>query len=132
MERAMRVEEVLNQSPPYVDVDLYASDRPLQRAVAANGGEHDAAALSAFGQHWGSAEMFDLARAANEHPPELKAFDARGNRRDVVEFHPAYHHFMAESVAARVTCAGAGAGVASSRQVEAAKPAATLSAMKWW
>src|SRR5262249_27603228 len=56
MERAMRVEEVLNQSPPYVDVDLYASDRPLQSAVAANGGERDAAALSAFGQHWGTAE----------------------------------------------------------------------------
>src|SRR6516165_4004224 len=114
MERAMRVEEVPNQSPPYVDVDLYASDRPLQSAVAANGGEHDAAALSAFGQHWGTAEMFDLARAANEHPPELKAFDARGNRRDVVEFHPAYHHFMAESVAA---------GLAASTWRENAKPA---------
>ena len=110
----MRVEEVLNQSPPYVDVDLYASDRPLQNAVAANGGEHDAAALSAFGKHWGSAEMFDLARAANEHPPELKAFDARGNRRDVVEFHPAYHHFMAESVAA---------GLAASTWREDATPA---------
>ena len=110
----MRVEEVLNQSPPYVDVDLYASDRPLQRAVAANGGEHDAAALSAFGKHWGSAEMFDLARAANEHPPELKAFDARGNRRDVVEFHPAYHHFMVESVAA---------GLAASTWREDATPA---------
>src|SRR6516164_6140315 len=113
MERAMRVEEVLNQSPPYVDVDLYASDRPLQRAVAANGGEPDAAALSAFGKHWGTAEMFDLARAANEHPPELKAFDARGNRRDVVEFHPAYHHFMAESVAA---------GLAASTWREDARP----------
>ena len=110
----MRVEEVLNQSPPYVDVDLYASDRPLQGAVAANGGEHDAAALSAFGKHWGSAEMFDLARAANEHPPELKAFDARGNRRDVVEFHPAYHHFMTESVAA---------GLAASTWREDATPA---------
>jgi putative acyl-CoA dehydrogenase len=99
-EQAMRVEEVLNQSPPYVDVDLYASDRPLQSAVAANGGERDAAALSAFGKHWGTAEMFDLARAANANPPELKAFDAKGFRRDVVEFHPAYHHFMAESVAA--------------------------------
>ena len=96
----MRVEEMLNQSPPYVDVDLYASDRPLQSAVAANGGERDAAALSAFGKHWGTAEMFDLARAANANPPELKAFDAKGFRRDVVEFHPAYHHFMAESVAA--------------------------------
>src|SRR5215475_8976733 len=100
MEQAMRVEEVLNQSPPYVDVDLYASDRPLQGAVAANGGARDAAALSAFGKHWGTAEMFDLARAANANPPELKAFDAKGFRLDVVEFHPAYHHFMAESVSA--------------------------------
>ena len=110
----MRAEEVLNQSPPYVDVDLYASDRPLQSAVAANGGARDAAALSAFGKHWGTAEMFDLARAANENPPELKAFDARGNRRDVVEFHPAYQHFMAESVAA---------GLAASTWREDATPA---------
>src|SRR5215510_13176260 len=100
MEQAMHVEEVLNQSPPYVDVDLYASDRPLQSAVAANGGARDAAALSAFGKHWGTAEMFDLARAANANPAELRAFDAKGFRRDAVEFHPAYHQFMAESVAA--------------------------------
>ena len=99
MEQAMRVEEVLNQSPPYVDVDLYASDRPLADAIAANGGG-DAAALSAFGKHWGSGEMFELARAANENPPRLKAFDPKGFRRDVIEFHPAYHHFMAESIAA--------------------------------
>jgi putative acyl-CoA dehydrogenase len=100
MEQAMAVEEVLNQSPPYVDIDLYASDRPLKDAVAANGAGSDAAALSAFGKHWGTGEMFELARAANEHPPELKAFDAKGFRRDVIEFHPAYHQFMAESIAA--------------------------------
>jgi putative acyl-CoA dehydrogenase len=44
--------------------------------------------------------MLDLARQANENPPKLKAFDAQGFRRDIIEFHPAYHHFMAESVAA--------------------------------
>ena len=96
----MRIDEVLNQSPPYVDVNLYESDRPLQDAVAANGGAGDASALSDFGKHWGTAEMFDLARAANEHPPELKAFDAKGFRRDAIEFHPAYHQFMSESIAA--------------------------------
>ena len=95
----MRIDEVLNQSPPYVDVNLYESDRPLQDAVAANGGAGDASALSDFGKHWGTAEMFDLARAANEHPPELKAFDAKGFRRDAIEFHPAYHQFMSESIA---------------------------------
>ena len=96
----MRIDEVLNQSPPYVDVNLYDSDQPLQDAVAANGGERDASALSGFGRHWGTAEMFDLARAANEHSPELKAFDAKGFRRDAIEFHPAYHQLMTESVGA--------------------------------
>jgi putative acyl-CoA dehydrogenase len=89
-----------NQSPPYIDVDLYATDPPLAAAVAANGGAGEDAALSAFGKRWGSADMFELARQANENPPKLKTFDAKGFRRDTVEFHPAYHHFMAESVAA--------------------------------
>ena len=95
-----RVDELLNQSPPYLDVDLYASDQPLRSAVASNGGEGDAAALSAFGKHWGSAGMFELGRQANENPPKLKTFDAKGFRRDFIEFHPAYHDLMAASLAA--------------------------------
>jgi len=89
-----------NQSPPYVDVDLYGSDRPLQDAVRANGGESETAALAAFGRRWGAAEMFDLARAAERNPPALKIYDASGFRRDTVDYHPAYHQFMAESIAA--------------------------------
>jgi putative acyl-CoA dehydrogenase len=81
--------EAANQSPPYVDVDLYAGDRPLQDAVAANGGGAEAPALSAFGRRWGAAEMLDRGRLANENPPKLEVFDAKGYRRDVVEFHPA-------------------------------------------
>jgi putative acyl-CoA dehydrogenase len=93
-------DEVLNQSPPYVDVGLYGSDQPLQDAVAANGGGEETAALAEFGRHWGTAKMFELARAANENPPKLRTFDAKGFRLDTVEFHPAYHHFMAESIGA--------------------------------
>jgi putative acyl-CoA dehydrogenase len=91
--------EVLNQSPPFEDVDLYAIDRPLQDALAANGGAGEAAALSAFGRRYGSAEMLDQARLANENAPKLASFDRKGFRRDVVEFHPAYHRFMRESIA---------------------------------
>jgi putative acyl-CoA dehydrogenase len=93
-------DEALNQSPPYEDVDLFASDRPLQDAVRANGGGCDIAELSAFGRRWGAAEMFALGRQANENPPRLETVDAQGLRRDVVEFHSAYHRLMAESVAA--------------------------------
>jgi putative acyl-CoA dehydrogenase len=39
-------------------------------------------------------------RLANENPPKLRMFDARGNRRDEVEFHPAYHELMAHSARA--------------------------------
>ena len=45
--------------------------------------------------------MLDLARGGEREPAaSCKTFDAKGFRRDVVEFHPAYHRFMAESVAA--------------------------------
>jgi putative acyl-CoA dehydrogenase len=90
--------EVFNQSPPYEDVDLFASDRPLQDAVTAFGGGADRARLSFDGQRWGSAAMLEQARLANSYTPVLRLFDAKGVRRDTVEFHPAYHALMAESV----------------------------------
>ena len=49
--------EVFNQSPPFEDVDLFALDRPLADAVAANGGAAAEQELSEFGRHWGSAAM---------------------------------------------------------------------------
>jgi len=94
--------EVFNQAPPFEDVDLFALDRPLREALAANGGAAAETELSAFGRHWGSAAMAERGRVANENPPKLRTFDARGNRRDVVEFHPAYHELMAHSAHAGV------------------------------
>jgi putative acyl-CoA dehydrogenase len=96
--------EVFNQSSPYENVDLFSSDAPLVAAVKANDSAGDLvadmAALSAFGKAWGTAERFALARQANENTPKLKTFDPQGFRADAVEFHPAYHGFMQDSVAA--------------------------------
>jgi putative acyl-CoA dehydrogenase len=94
--------EVTNQSPPFEDVDLFAIDKPLSDAVAANGGASVAKELSEFGQHWGSAAMALRGRLANENTPKLRTFDSRGNRRDEVEFHPAYHELMARSAHAGI------------------------------
>ncbi|MEH2534835.1 putative acyl-CoA dehydrogenase [Bradyrhizobium sp. AZCC 1588] len=94
--------EVFNQSPPFWDVDLYVADRPLLDAVAANGGAAAEGELSDFGKHWGSAAMAERGRIANENTPKLRTFDSRGNRRDEVEFHPAYHELMAHSAHAGV------------------------------
>jgi putative acyl-CoA dehydrogenase len=94
--------EVLNQSPPFWDVDLFAIDKPLADAVAANGGGSAQTELSEFGRHWGSAAMAERGRLANENTPKLRTFDARGNRSDKIEFHPAYHELMAHSAHAGV------------------------------
>jgi putative acyl-CoA dehydrogenase len=94
--------EVFNQSPPFEDVDLFALDRPLVEAVAMNDGGSAHPELSEFGRHWGSAAMAARGRVANENPPKLRTFDARGNRRDEVEFHPAYHELMAHSAHAGI------------------------------
>ncbi|OIM91251.1 DNA alkylation response protein, partial [Bradyrhizobium elkanii] len=94
--------DVFNQSPPFENVDLFTVDAPLAAAVAANGGAAATAELSDFGKHWGSAAMAERGRVANENTPKLRLFDARGNRRDEVEFHPAYHELMAHSAHAGV------------------------------
>ena len=91
--------ELANQSPPYEDVSLFESDRPLQDAVASNAGGADREALAAFGRRWGAADMFERGRQANANPPRLETLDNRAFRIDTVEFHPAYHDLMAESVA---------------------------------
>src|SRR5690606_7766020 len=91
---------LFNQPPPYEDADLFGADRALGEAVAANGAAGEEDALRAFGRRWGRAEMFALAREADANPPVLRAFDAQGYRLDRVDFHPAYHSFMAESVGA--------------------------------
>src|ERR1700680_4671220 len=94
--------EVFNQAPPFEDIDLFTVDKPLAEAVAANGGAAAEKELSEFGQHWGSAAMAARGRRANENTPKLRTFDSRGNRRDEVEFHPAYHELMAHSAHAGV------------------------------
>jgi putative acyl-CoA dehydrogenase len=94
--------EVFNQSPPLGDVDLYSSDAALTDAVAAFGAGQSASSLAAFGKKLGASEMSELARLANEYTPKLRSHDRQGRRADVVEFHPAYHRFMEESIKAGV------------------------------
>ena len=96
--------EVFNQAPPLGDVDLWTDDPALQGAVRAFGrpSNETEASLADFGKRWGSFEMFEWGRLANENPPKLKAYDQKGFRADVVEFHPAYHALMREAIAGGV------------------------------
>jgi putative acyl-CoA dehydrogenase len=119
--------QLFNQSPPYEDVDLFATDAALQNAVKANGAADEAPAFSAFGRKWGTAEMFALGRRANENSPKLHTFNADGFRSDTVEFHPAYHHFMRESIAA-----GLHASTWSAAGPRAAPPAEVARAARFY
>ena len=97
MKASFATHDVFNQSPPFEDVNLFASDRHLVETVKAFGGASAEAELSEFGRHWGSAAMAARGRLANENTPKLRTFDSRGNRRDELEFHPAYHELMAHA-----------------------------------
>ncbi len=119
--------EVFNQSPPYENIDLFSSDRPLIEAIKANGAGDQAEALSAFGRQWGTVEMFSLARRANENPPKLYTFDPKGFRRDVVEFYPAYHDLMRASIAA-----GLHASTWTSSGARAAPPAEVVRSARYY
>jgi len=110
LERAMApdsmppAEQVFNQSPPFADVNLFTSDTVLREAIGREGAGGASANLEAFGRIAGSAAAADLGRLANEHPPQLRAFDAQGRRIDRVEYHPAYHRLMGFSTAQGLHC----------------------------
>ena len=83
-----------NQSYELVDYNLFTSHPALVDALAREGVPGAREQLADCGARFGTAEMFALADAANRNPPVLKAFDRFGNRRDEVEFHPAWHELL--------------------------------------
>lgn len=92
--QAWMTHSIQNQFDERQDYNLFASDRVLQEILQRYGSQ-DQARLGALGQQAGSAEAYHSAHLANSHTPQLQAFDARGRRQDVIEFHPAWHYWMA-------------------------------------
>lgn len=89
---------VHNQPASRGDCDLWQADPALRELAVATGAQDDQ--LAGYGKTLGRANLRAMARDANRHVPELCLFDCGGRRLDEVRFHPAYHHFMATSVAA--------------------------------
>ncbi|GGA71942.1 acyl-CoA dehydrogenase [Arenimonas soli] len=92
-----RTHDVENQPPPLAPSDLWQGDVALREAVAREGGGWAADVLAAYGALAGG-ELQELGRLANENKPRFLSFDARGQRIDQVEFHPAYHQLMRTAV----------------------------------
>jgi putative acyl-CoA dehydrogenase len=96
--------EVFNQPPPLVDYNLFSSDRVLAEATAREGAAWATAELTGFGARLGVRETIEAGFAANANPPRLLPFDRYGNRRDEVEFHPAYHAMLGLAVEQGLHC----------------------------
>jgi putative acyl-CoA dehydrogenase len=89
--------EVANQPPPLERRDLFADNRPLAEALEREGAGWARERLHAAGTFWGG-EPMAWGEQANANPPVLHTHDRYGNRRDEVEFHPAWHALMAAGV----------------------------------
>ncbi|MGE0231348.1 MAG: acyl-CoA dehydrogenase family protein [Flavobacteriaceae bacterium] len=122
----MATYDTSNQPPPFEDVNLFTANPALARAVSSFGAAAQTEGLATYGRWAGAAETIAQGRLANANPPRLVAVDARGDRRDEVLFHPAYHYFMTEGFAHGLHCsgfqpggvpAGGGAQVARSAKV---------------
>jgi putative acyl-CoA dehydrogenase len=96
--------EVLNQSPPLEDCDLFSTDRALVEALEREGAGWATAQVHTFGKQMGSREVVQLGFDANRNPPVLRTHDRDGRRIDEVEFHPAWHELMRLSVGHRLHC----------------------------
>jgi putative acyl-CoA dehydrogenase len=85
---------VTNQPPPLVNYNLYSTDAALSEAVRREGADWAEEGLVSLGERLGGEEAIQWGFQANENPPVLKTHDRFGNRRDEVEFHPAWHDLM--------------------------------------
>jgi putative acyl-CoA dehydrogenase len=91
--------ESANHPDELVDYDLFGTNLALVDAVKREGASAAHQRLSQLGKRLGTRAMFALGDAANRNPPALRIFDRFGQRRDEVEFHPAWHELMRELVA---------------------------------
>ena len=86
--------QVSNLVPPLQDYNLYASDNALREAVAQHLASWADDELLAWGHKLGQKTVQEQAELANRYTPQLRTHDRMGQRRDEVEFHPAWHALL--------------------------------------
>ena len=93
MNNAWMTHQISNQFDELENYNLFETDTVLKEILTRYGSQ-DQARLTEMGKAVGSAEYYQYADLANKHTPILHAFDARGRRKDSIEFHPAWHKWM--------------------------------------
>ncbi len=88
----------LNQPSLWTGINAYRSD-PLIVDLTSGLPRSIREELEQHGRFVTSHEAQELARMANQGTPQLRTHGPRGERLDVVEFHPAWHALMRRSMA---------------------------------
>jgi putative acyl-CoA dehydrogenase len=90
--------EVLNQSTPFEDVNLFEHDPALQEALAREGAGWAVDRARETGAVAGSAEAREHGRRAERNAPRLVTHDRFGHRVDTVDFDPSWHWLLRGAV----------------------------------
>ena len=109
---AAATHQVFNQSSPFVNIDLWKSDRTLQRAVknmttpTKDKNADQTQSLQQHGINCGKMESMVWANDAEAKKPILKQFDNYGGRVDVIKYESSYHNLMNLGVTSGTTSYG--------------------------
>ena len=93
LEQTWMTHQISNQFDELDNYNLFSGDTVLHE-ILKRYGSHDQAALCEMGKVAGLSEYYLHGALANQHTPILHAFDARGRRKDFIEFHPSWHKWM--------------------------------------
>ena len=93
-----RTHEVLNQPPPFEDVNLFDADVALQEGLEREGGGWAVDRVRDTGAVAGSAEAQEHGRRAERNAPRLLTHDRFGHRIDVVDYDPSWHWLLRGAV----------------------------------
>jgi putative acyl-CoA dehydrogenase len=90
--------DVLNQSVPFEDVNLFDSDLALREALEREGAGWAIDRVRDAGAVAGSAEAQEHGRRAERNEPRLRTHDRFGHRLDEVELDPSWHWLLRGAV----------------------------------
>ena len=93
-----RTHEVLNQPPPFEDVNLFEADLALQEGLAREGAGWAVDRVRDTGAVAGSAEAQEHGRRAERNAPRLVTHDRYGHRVDRVDYDPSWHWLLRGAV----------------------------------
>ncbi len=86
-----------NQSPEYAGFNAYTCD-PMLNLASVSMSKQAKDSFVKLGAWAGHADTLKLGALANDNPPVLHTHDAKGERIDRVEYHPAWHALMRKGV----------------------------------